>query len=53
MCIRDSPYALNFDSASSDYIDFGAGINISGDASFSFWLYRESTAPSMKVELLQ
>ena len=40
-----SSYALDFD-GTNDYIDFGAGINISGDASFSFWLYRESTAPS-------
>ena len=38
-------HSFSFD-GSNDYIDFGAGIDISGDATFSFWLYRESTAPS-------
>lgn len=38
-------FSMSFD-GSNDYIDFGAGIDISGDATFSFWLYRESTAPS-------
>ena len=38
-------YSMSFD-GSNDYIDFGDNINISGDATFSFWLYRESTSPS-------
>ena len=38
-------YSMSFD-GNNDYIDFGDNINISGDATFSFWLYRESTAPS-------
>jgi hypothetical protein len=38
-------YSMSFD-GNNDYIDFGDNINISGDATFSFWLYRESTSPS-------
>ena len=42
-----SPYALEFDSASSDYIDLGTTTDFdNGDLSVSIWLYASSTRTS-------
>ena len=37
--------AMSFN-GTDQYVDLGSNIDVTGDKTFSFWLYRESTAPS-------
>ncbi len=45
LTLLDNNAAMSFN-GTDQYVDLGNNIDVTGDKTFSFWLYRESTAPS-------